>query len=315
MKTKLLYIVSGFLAMTILCVMIAAPTLYFQRDNWQEETENVIIDSQTQDVSIPEKLRMLYCTTMTNGDSPLQEPYRYSKTFIPSGKELPKEKLGEVMGWEFSKISSMFCVERDRDHPSYYYIPDYYIPDVYDSQYSHLYVSYISSLLTHFPEEAITDASMCQIVSLEESTRGFVVWQVDFKTKLEKEGVTITGHVDMDAVSGTFLYWNLTMTFDEEYPAYAPFDSAYDMDVYYEDMMKSYYNFVRTYWKLDVQNQDTVYSMGAGWWECNDYGTSKLTATMTMQKTEYLDDNFGAYQTGYSWRSVAYPIEDYEQNS
>lgn len=53
MKTKLLYIVSGFLAMSILCVMLFAPDLYFQRDNWQEETEDVIIDNQTEDVSIP----------------------------------------------------------------------------------------------------------------------------------------------------------------------------------------------------------------------------------------------------------------------
>ena len=305
MKTKLLYIVSGFLAMSILCVMLFAPDLYFQRDNWQEETEDVIIDNQTEDVSIPEKLMMLYCTTMTNGDSPLQEPYRYSKTFIPSGKELPKEKLGEVMGWEFSKISSLFNMEGE--HPY-----DFYNPYHDDSSRSILYVSRLASLLTHFPDDAITDSSMFQIVSLEESTRGFVVWQVDFETKLGSEGAVVSGHVDMDAVSGTFLYWNLTITFEGDYPDYAPFSSEADMDFYYDDMMKSYYNFLQVYWKLNVQPQDTFYSMGSGQWECYDYNTTKLTGVMTMQKTEFFDDKLGATQTGYSWCSIAYPIESYQ---
>lgn len=82
-------------------------------------------------------------------DSPLQEPYRYSKTFIPSGKELPKERLGEVMGWEVFQNSSLFNMEGE--HPY-----DFYNPYHDDSSRSILYVSRLASLLTHFPDDAIT---------------------------------------------------------------------------------------------------------------------------------------------------------------
>jgi len=307
MKTKFLYIISGFLAMTMLCAMLVAPEWYFQHDNWQEESENVIIDSQTEDVSISEKLKMLYCTTMTNGDSSLREAYRYSKTFIPSGKELAREDLEKVMGWEFSKIGSIFYGNsKELAYDDYFFNP-------FASDSPELYISHISTLLTRFPEESIINASMCQIVSLEESTRGFVVWQVEFQTKLKSEGVSIHGYVDMDAVSGRFLSWNLRLTFDD-YPPYAPFFSGADMDLYYEDMMKTYYDFAQIYWKMNLKPENTSYLIGNGEWMCYDY-TSHLAATMTMQKTVYFDNNLGMEQTSYFWTSKAYPFEDKEDDA
>lgn len=242
MKSKLLYLASGLLTLSILAAMFFGPSLYFSYEDWSKKTEMQTeiagMEQLDMDLTIEEKLVLYarHAASQEPGNDWLTGETQLSYTFIPSGLEIRQSYLHNFLRQALLEISRYF----DQD----------------------LRIYQILAMLNK--EELSPDtlnSTMCELVSLSESTQGFVFWSIDFSVG------PWTCQFIMDAVTGKLYYININ---------YFPNIYEYEQNpspLIEEDndiMTRNLYQFATRYWELTLSAENTRYAPSAH----NDASTS-----------------------------------------
>ncbi len=242
MKSKLLYLVSGLLTLSILAAMFFGPSLYFSYEDWSKKTEMQTeiagMEQLDMDLTIEEKL-VLYArhtAFQQTGNTWLTGETQLSRTFIPSGLEIRQSYVHNFLRQALLEISGFFSQD--------------------------LRIYQILAMLTK--EELSPDtlnSTMCQLVSLSESTQGFVFWSIDFASG------PWTCQFIMDAVTGKLYYLNINYypnTYEYEGSPSSLIEEDNDI------MTRNLYQFATRYWELALSAENTRYAPNAH----NDASTS-----------------------------------------
>lgn len=228
MKHKLLYLISGLLTLSILVGTFFGPSLYFSYEDWFQKaemtTEEAGLEKRNADMTMEEKLQLFakHGALQTSRETLSTSETRLSTTFIPSGTEIPQSSVAETIKKELLMIS--------------YYFSGIKIHEILTLLYSE-----------NFYEGKAT-YTMAELVSLSESTEGFVLWNVEYTTDIWD------CRFFLDAVTGTLYAFSIS---------YQPFYESELLPYGDEDndlMIRNLYQFSGDYWKLNIAPEDTRYA-------------------------------------------------------
>lgn len=230
MKSKVLYLISGLLTLSILAAMFFGPSLYFSYEDWSNQTETQTeiagIEQLDMNLTAEEKL-VLYAhhtASQIPGNNWLLGETQLSRTFIPSGREIRQSYVHNFLKQALLDISLYF----DQD----------------------LLIYNILTMLTN--EDLSTDtlnSTMYELVSLSESTQGFVFWSIEFVSG------PWTCQFSMDAITGKLYYLNVNY-FPNNYENTSSPLIEEDNDV----MTRNLYRFATSYWELNLSAENTRYA-------------------------------------------------------
>lgn len=228
MKHKLLYLISGLLTLSILVGMFFGPSLYFSYEDWFQKaemtTEEAGLEKRNADMTIEEKLQLFakHGSLQASRETLSTSETRLSTTFIPSGTEIRQSYVVGVLKEQLQQLS--------------YYFDSIKINEILTLLYSENFY------------EGKTIYSMMELVSLSESTEGFVLWGVEFATEVWN------CHFILDAVTGTLYAFSISYHpyYEEELLPYTEEDN--------DLMIRNLYQFSGGYWKLNIAPEDTRYA-------------------------------------------------------
>lgn len=228
MRHKLLYLISGLLTLSILVGMFFGPSLYFSYEDWSQKTEMTTeeagLEKRNADMTIEEKLQLFakHGALQPSRETLSTSETRLSTTFIPSGTEIRQTYVTGVLKEQLQKIS--------------YYFDNMKINEILAQLYAENF------------SEGKTSYTMAELVSLSESTEGFVMWNVEYTTDIWD------CQFFLDAETGVLYSMNIHYYpfYEQELLPYAEEDN--------DLMIRNLYQFSNYYWKLNLAPEDTRYA-------------------------------------------------------
>lgn len=276
MKHKLLYGISGLLALCILGVTVFAPDLYFLYWDWDRkndiQSENVYFSEQMEALEIPQKLELL--ASFQQHQSDMDQIFRYTETFLPTGREIPENAL-------FQSICQQFYQLKDNFNETPFF-------------------SSICETLSKIDQDHIASSNLCQLVNLETTTYGFSMWKVSVKAECPDPAYTLQGNITLDAITGMVLGWDLNFWLNGEIPQERPFQEVDDIYDYYDRMMRGLFRISSYYWGLNSPAEYTRYYVDTGQWYC-DVLDSGFSTAMTLEQNPYFTTENGQMNNRYRW--------------
>ena len=159
MKHKLLYGISGLLALCVLGITVFAPDFYFLYWDWDRknevQSENLYFSEQMDPLDISQELELLAMFQLS--DSSSDHLYRYTETFLPTEREIPENALFQSIRQQFFQLKDNF-----NETP---------------------FFSSICETLSKIDQDHIVNSYLCQLVNLETTTYGFSMWKVHVETE------------------------------------------------------------------------------------------------------------------------------------
>lgn len=284
MKHKLLYGISGLLALCILGVTVFAPDLYFLYWDWDRkndiQSENVYFSEQMETLEIPQKLELL--ASFQQHQSDMDQIFRYTETFLPTGREIPKNAVFQSIRQQFFQLKDNF-----NETP---------------------FFSNICETLSKIDQDNIVSSNLCQLVNLETTTYGFSMWKVSVKTECPDPAYTLQGDITLDAITGMILGWDLTFWLNGEIPQERPFQEVDNIYNYYDQMMRGLFRISSYYWALNSPAENTRYYVDIGQWFCDIYD-NKFTTAMTVEQKLYYTTENGTMDNRYRWCVESIPYQ------
>lgn len=284
MKHKLLYGISGLLALCVLGITVFAPDFYFLYWDWDRkneiQSENVYFSEQMETLETSQKLELL--ARFQQHQSDMDQIFRYTETFLPTGREIPENAVFQSIRQQFFQLKDNF-----NETP---------------------FFSNICETLSRIDQDNIVSSNLCQLVNLETTTYGFSMWKVSVKTECPDPAYTLQGDITLDAITGMILGWDLTFWLNGEIPQERPFQEVDNIYNYYDQMMRGLFRISSYYWALNSPAENTRYYVDIGQWFCDIYD-NKFTTAMTVEQKLYYTTENGTMDNRYRWCVESIPYQ------
>lgn len=276
MKHKLLYGISGLLALCVLGITVFAPDFYFLYWDWDRkneiQSENIYFSEQMETLETSQKLELLAMFQLS--DSSSDHLYRYTETFLPTGREIPENAVFQSIRQQFFQLKDNF-----NETP---------------------FFSNICETLSKIDQDHIISSNLCQLVNLETTPYGFSMWKVNVEAECSDPDYILRGIITLDAMTGTVLGWDLNFWLHGENPQEFLFQETDDIYDYYDRMMRGLFRTSSYYWALNSPAENTRYYIDAGQWFCDVYDY-KFSTAMTVEQNLYYTTEDGAMDNRYRW--------------
>ena len=276
MKHKLLYGISGLLALCVLGITVFAPDFYFLYWDWDRknevQSENLYFSEQMDPLDISQELELLAMFQLS--DSSSDHLYQYTETFLPTEREIPENALFQSIRQQFFQLKDNF-----NETP---------------------FFSSICETLSKIDQDHIVNSYLCQLVNLETTTYGFSMWKVHVETECSDLDYTLQGDITLDAITGTVLGWDLNFWLNGKIPQERPFQEVDDIYDYYDRMMRGLFRTSSYYWALNSPAEYTRYYVDTGQWYC-DVPDSSFSTAMTVEQNHYFTMENGQMDNRYRW--------------
>lgn len=276
MKHKLLYGISGLLALCVLGITVFAPDFYFLYWDWDRkneiQSENVYFSEQMETLETSQKLELLAMFQQHQSD--MDQIFRYTETFLPTGQEIPENAVFQSIRQQFFQLKDSF-----NETP---------------------FFSSICKTLSQIDQDNISESHLCQLVNLETTPYGFSMWKVNVEAECSDPDYTLRGIITLDAMTGTVLGWDLVFWLNGEIPQERPFQEIDDIYDYYDRMMRGLFRTSSYYWALNSPAEYTRYYVDTGQWYC-DVLDSGFSTAMTLEQNPYFTTENGQMTNRYRW--------------